>query len=430
MASWKWSYKVGCIIVSTLLCIWPIYQYTLDKDLVHVDFKRFHSSEDRTYPALTLCFANAFVSKHNKLIKQKLLKKGFYQIGSHQTTLRMEDYINTITIKDFSNKISQYSKSGKASDNGTKGRKLSTNTVLRRYQTGPCFAIGIPFAKKSEINSINIGIKKDMFAIGNIPTKRRMISGKSPFSVGLSFQNQFFPLLKGNENVLNWKQLDNACSGFVFHVRGMEVVKRRNKPSEPCNDYGNEDALKLLDDVATKLGCKPPHWEFPSPLPDCSSKELTMNRKLLDDGLYDSNAKRMVKPCRSILDLWHDYDFDASEHTCSDAKESFHITVVYNDMPFKEISFVPAYSMWNLAADIGVIFGFVLGFSLFQLPDLILSFTKRWNPKKVCSTYNDKNIENEMTQLNFRISAAEEEMTYLKALLTPKLLAQSLETSV
>ena len=43
-------------VVTVVLILWNCYKYSLDEDLATVQFTKFHSSKDRFYPAITLCF--------------------------------------------------------------------------------------------------------------------------------------------------------------------------------------------------------------------------------------------------------------------------------------------------------------------------------------------------------------------------------------
>ena len=133
-----------------------------------------------------------------------------------------------------------------------------------------------------------MGIRKDIFKRRHVPTSNQIVNGKSQLTVALSYQNQIFPLLNRDAKELkSHDPLKNDCSGLVFKIREMEILRRRNKPSHPCNDYDNEDAINVLSDAASRLGCMPKGWNIPSILPGCQEKDLNQSaRKLLDDGIH------------------------------------------------------------------------------------------------------------------------------------------------
>jgi hypothetical protein len=428
MVSFRFIFRFGCVSAAIFSSFWPIYLYSLDEDLVQINFKKFHSTEDRVYPSLTFCFNIKSFPKYN----DSVLKESLFQIGSNDTTLKIEDYISTIEIKTFENNIIRFSKSGvgMGAHNASKNRQISTNTVLRRFAAAPCFAVGIPFMEKQGIDSMVVSIKKNIFFVGNVPTRQQIVRGRSQFSIGFSYQNQYFPLLGRTAERRGLDDFTNTCSGFIINVRGMEILRRRNKLSDPCNDYANEDAMKVLDDTANKLRCKPQHWDLPSPLPDCSQEQLNESRVHLDDSLYNSNAKRLLKPCRSILDFWYDYDFDRSFESCTDEEESFSITILFNDLPLKEITFVSAHTLLDLLSNISVIIGIFVGASLFQLPDIHSKFVKWINSNSEQPQYQEKNTKERIDQLWMEIETIEKDITLLKLPVIKRLQHLQAETEV
>ena len=99
---------------------------------------------------------------------------------------------------------------------------------------------------------------------------------------------------------------------------------------------------------------------------------MTTHRNILDSGLYQSNQKSLMKPCTTIYDLYSDYAYDTASDSCSDGKETVDITIVYDDLPFKEIIVTQAYDERSLIGDIAGIIGFL--FCILQLPSLIGDF--------------------------------------------------------
>ena len=409
----KYIFKGICILVVISLVTWQIYEYNYsNEDIVQVNFKRFHSNGDRVYPALTLCFDG---NPENRLVDQaneNVLKDKFYQAGSNQTILKIEDYIRSIAIKDFMNHTIRYSNGGSEIDNGIKGRELSTNIILRRYQLGNCFAIGIPFVRNLEINSIMVEIKKNIFKRENVPTNEQLSTGKGKFSVGLTYQNTFFPLIRSNSKDVDVSNLPIKCSGFVVFVRSMEIVNRRNKPEYPCKNSGLEDSIKVLNDLSEKLMCKPQHWNFRSNLPHCTEDKLVAFRMNIDRGMYESHEEKIIKPCRYIQYLWSDYEFRSSCPNEIGIDGTFQISVVYNDLPFKEISFLPAHTLWGLITNMLTIVGVILGVSVCQIPDLLERAKTRcyrsFSKTDVDDGDDDHNDENQTT--NFQQSLNNETM--------------------
>ena len=374
MANRKGFFGVGCVVITLITSLWPIYLFSLNEDSVQIEFKEFYSSQDRLYPALTLCYDRATFHKFNQTSTDRFGIDMQHQVFSNQSTLDIEDYITNIVIKDMKNNQTRFTRAGvtAVANIAIKDKSLSLNTILRRYKSTSCFAIGLPFFHEKGINSMNVGIRKSIFKNGVAPTRNQMIHGKGQLNVGLSYQNRHFPLLSRDAKELrSHDSMNNICSGLIFKVRGMEVVSQRSKPSRPCYDYTNDDTTKALNDAANNVGCMPRGWEIDSTLPLCQRNELNVSaRQLFDDSLYNSNAKQLIQPCRSVVDLWYD-SFDEVIDSCTDEQDILHVTVVYNNLHFKEMKLVRAFSIWNLFSSITVIMGLFLGVSLLQLPEIL-----------------------------------------------------------
>ena len=313
---------------------------------------------------------------------------------SNQSTLDIEHYIDNIVIKDMKNNETRFTRSGLhvLSDVSIKDKSLSINTVLRRYRLTNCFAIGIPFLDKNGINSMNVGIRKSIFNIGAIPTRNELIHGKGQLNIGLSYQNQHFPLISRDAAKLKtFDSMNNTCSDLTFKVRGMEIISQRDKPSSPCNDYGNHDTMMVLNDAAISLGCMPQGWEIVSTLAGCQNNKLSSSsKKLFEASLYNANENQLTRPCRSIIDLWYE-QFEETVDLCTDDPDTLHLTVVYNNLRFKEMEFIRKYTIWDLLSSISVILGLFLGISFLQLPDM-LDALKRRKKKKNCNSYEVRHL--------------------------------------
>ena len=126
--------------------------------------------------------------------------------------------------------------------------------------------------------------------------------------------------------------------------------------------------MKILAILLERMRCKPEDWDFPSIFRDCRPEELAV---FSDLGLYNSEDKRLLMPCRYILDLWHEYEFDSDCHNEEGVDGTFRVKVVYNKLPFKEINFIPSHTLWGLMTNIFTIVGVILGVSCCEIPDFL-----------------------------------------------------------
>ena len=72
---------------------------SLDEDVVQIDFQEFHSTEERIYPALTLCFDRTTIYQpRNPARKGRKTTGQKREVFSNQRTLKIEVYINSIVV--------------------------------------------------------------------------------------------------------------------------------------------------------------------------------------------------------------------------------------------------------------------------------------------------------------------------------------------
>ena len=129
-------------------------------------------------------------------------------------------------------------------------------------------------------------------------------------------------------------------------------------------------------------------WDKDSILPVCQPNQLNETvRKHLNAGLYDSNAKTLIAPCTSIVDMSY-ADFDNVIDACTDGKRILRLTVDYKDLHYKQTKFIRAYSIWNFVEDITFIIGIFIGISWQQLPNLITYALKNQRNKTRISGQN------------------------------------------
>ena len=91
------------------------------------------------------------------------------------------------------------------------------------------------------------------------------------------------------------------CPGFIVYIRAMEIVHKRNKATDPCNNDGEIESIKVLEELTVRLGCTPQHWDFPSTTSACTLEELKKYRDVLDNRLYSAHQKKLNMPCRCKL---------------------------------------------------------------------------------------------------------------------------------
>ena len=154
-------------------------------------------------------------------------------------------------------------------------------------------------------------------------------------------------------------------------------------------------------------------WDDDSIQPVCQATQLNASvRRRLNKGLYDSNAKTLIAPCTSIVDMSYD-DFDNVMDACTDEKDLLHLKVDYSDLNYKETKFVRQYDFWNFVEDITLIIGIFLGISWQQLPDLMTYLPKN-KRNKIRVSDKIKNNEEKIQTLTLEIDISKKKIAALE----------------
>ena len=210
------TFRIGCVLIALSTTLWPLYMFSLDEDVVQIDFQEFHSTEESIYPALTLCFDRTTIRQsRNPARKGRKTTELKREVFSTQRTLQIEDYINSIVVKDGNNDETRFTSAGVVNieaEGAMQDKRLSMNAFLKRHQSTSCYSIGIPYTKKRKINSIDVEIRKDIFEKQIFRTGHHIFIGKNQLTVALSYQDKIFPLLNRDGNKFKSRDLiDRHC---------------------------------------------------------------------------------------------------------------------------------------------------------------------------------------------------------------------------
>ena len=119
------------------------------------------------------------------------------------------------------------------------------------YQFYQCYSLHIPPNK--DINSLAIEVSNDIFP-------DRVRTNKFSFITMIHTKNQL--LLSGTSLKLKYPRREpNDSYVLRYKIKGVELIKRRNKKNSPCyKDWTNYDGM-IHEDHAKTLGCTPPYFK-------------------------------------------------------------------------------------------------------------------------------------------------------------------------
>ena len=374
-------FRVGCVLLSVCATLRPIHLFNLDEDSLEIEFKDLHSNEGTPYPGIRVCFSRAILHQDEKHFRNTDGTKNQLKDALNPARLHIEDFIKNVDIVHTNQTRLQFTRSGmKILQLHRLIQRKGTfkHIMLRRFQSSDCLDIAIPFKKNKGIYSLSVGIKKGIFKKNAVPTRNEIMSGSSKLTVGMSHNGNSFRIPSQNlgESLFDNKP-NRTCSGLVFNLKGLEVLRRRNKTSLPCIDYDSRGLFTLLNRSSKDLGCMPIGWEIPTTLPNCEENKINGKIEALLAALQYLEYNHETNPCRSIQDVQLEYNHDDLINACKNDDKTLQITAIYNKFLFKEIKMVRVYTVWNLISSVGVIFGVFYGVSFMQVPDMVKGFRKK-----------------------------------------------------
>ena len=413
-------YHVICLCVTVSIVCYCFYRYSLDGDVSLIDFKTFNDDRTSLYPTTTLCFYNPFLeaeltklgdgintTSYSKFLQGELHDDRLASIDYDKVTLSLEDKLISASGKmENGTYLWLYDRENKHPPFLGSDGKAMTYTSFRSG-LNKCFSFEIPYIEGSLMWSMFITMKSDSFP-RSVREDTVRFNGDDPtqggFKVSFHYPSQRF--YSSGAAKYQWNALTPArqeelpCRELYmrFRLKGVEVLARRNKRKMKCNlDWLSSDYI-LERNIMHRLKCHPPHmwygikdnnrlsswpiqafsgneWRFLMDYPSCRNKKDI--QRATDPTREDLH--RYPKPCRIIEKLEFDYDegfrnvLKEKDRPCTSAANGkFRIQIYFGDTNYKEIKHVREINTEGLAGEISGYIGFILGYSILQLPNLLL----------------------------------------------------------
>jgi hypothetical protein len=255
--------------------------------------------------------------------------------------------------------------------------------VSNRNSESKCFSFIMPYVEKIPIVSFFIRINANIFPSGKRPSFPNFhgsnISGGG-FSVFLHLPGEHLRSYFDKKHT--WANRQNNTNNYdmIFTVKNMEVLKRRNKFTNPCNTNWENDDESVMESIMNGIGCTPPHWKLKSRLRSCSTREEM--RKFRWPTYQD--LQNFPLPCNVIEKVHYDYE-DVDSVSLEDEKNEknqnvtswFGVTLFFPEPSYKEIKQAQAYNIESFVGNAGGYIGLFLGYSLMCIPKLIVKMFRK-----------------------------------------------------
>ena len=302
----KKCFNLACFLTAFYFIVSCTHQFLLNKDTSFITYKEFHVDENRLYPSVSLCFLNdilLYESDYNKCFLNFLGGKYEKKDGTPCTwnsSYADKDY-DSITknfIQYVIGEVTAFEDGTKCNYpykmvlNGARNNKepFCNHSKPRVYISSrrgdeKCVTFDIPFKKGTRVRTHAILLNNSVF-----DDRRRPKHG---FVVSFHYPNQ---ILRATSKKYTWKKdtalLNTSCElgdddeddafcqtyqnqtySMIFDIDNVSVLRRRNKPQNPCIANWKNDDLELRSIISKDQLCKPNHWNISLNLKKCKSKE-------------------------------------------------------------------------------------------------------------------------------------------------------------
>ena len=349
----RYCFNVACFSIAFGMTVYWMYKFWKDEDGVQISLKHFDTVSAGQYPVLSLCFKELFVESKLKHYNITLTEKKYLEILKGERGYDGMEEIDfddiTINMTDFylSHFIRFRNETGVVGSNFLNEWLHVTYSFVWSQWFIKCFGFNIEY---TNVKYASFGFNSSVFPNKIRPADRTFMAFihlPNQFPTDTSFSKYSWP-----------KRTNRKALRMSFTLQQVEVLRKRNKRSDPCIS----DSLKydevILEEHLEKVGCRAPH------------QKTNKNWKICDARLKMKEAafgarKKSKSPCKTVSSLffaYHEWSYD--DPTKSDW---FRVYIAFPSQ-FKEIKMVRAIDIHSAIGNSGGYIGLFLG-------NITLSFT-------------------------------------------------------
>ena len=358
-------FKVTCLLATTIAIGYWCYKFSLDEDICLIDYKTYYDEIEDGFPVMSLCFPlnkelanyseyNINASMIKLFSKQKTMDPKIEKDIFNIMKLNLNDYIESIWVRWINGTTNYFT------SDGTNGWKVPHNSYNGFFKKN--------FVQCHSIEIMNRNIKVLKLFVRNDIFKNKTRPYKFKFSVYFHAPNQILRSLGTVKNV--WTKR-NRQHNYVMHfqITNTEILKRRNKRRQPCVgqkiSYDNE----IIAQHYHKIGCVPSFSNLTEKLPYCIHEK---NKKLANLDISSEKVYQYHPPCRSMEKIDYTYEEIEASSIQKHCNNCFAVSYSVFHHTFKEITQIRALNIQALIGNSGAYLGLFCGYTMLQLPDMIL----------------------------------------------------------
>ena len=304
------AYKICCVVGTILLICVLFEQYFSNEDTSIVEIKSFSETNRNSFPEITLClisyrsdglYNNTYilssVGKTGKQYQDALLGNSkmvdsseLSKLNFEMATIKLQNYLTKFRIKDSNDNHILEWKKGDAFDE-------FSDTPLDIYYQDPLLICN---AYHPDANpDINLESFDFYFSIPMLQGIKRGV-----LYLLAHHKNQLVRTMRYLYKIEHFEGINYNYSNnqVTLDLDYISIIKSRKDGNAPCDEYGQDDDKKWMDQIVALIGCFPPYWKrFYSNVNNfiqCNTTEQLKNMSIY----LPYHNERMIK---SILKMYH-----------------------------------------------------------------------------------------------------------------------------
>ena len=265
------GYKAACLLVTAVMIVYWINKYLKDEDISVVEYKLVKDMESAFQPELTICFDTPIIEeKLNKIdaevssemylkyLKGELDPNAKYKnIKYGNVTIQLFEYVESINIRGSFTDGHKYKNCTNIHKCPFITFKNNLNAFAESTLFFKCFGLK---PRESYVSGLD-GIQM-IFT----PALRQLIAKKGAVYMGFNVPQQ---VLQDYMTGRYWDKLNKTGDTDWFKVEMVELLRRRNKPSQPCSAEWKEFDDWILKRHIRDIGCRAPYMKAYENFPIC-----------------------------------------------------------------------------------------------------------------------------------------------------------------
>ena len=163
--------------------------------------------------------------------------------------------------------------------------------------------------------------------------------------------------------------------------KAFEVLRKRNKRSQTCIESWVNDDEYIVSRIVENLGCRPPHWNVNTSLPECVKKGTMEEISKYTPHLYSSYPNPPCQSLSHILGSQEEPDSLSYNPYTRDMKGIFEVKMRFEAERFMLIEQTRSYDIESLIGNSGGYLGLFLGCAILQIPQglaFMFKLVKYW----------------------------------------------------